>query len=214
MRERTENRPQKGIETRCGGRGATRPTASAARLRLPISECTRWFNTDAVKGLSLTASLSSASSAIFIWLRMLFSLTTKRGCAASGVPPDGRRGVAVAIEAWRLRAPSRRVVRPSGSPRIPVTKARVPRDTKTFKPLVDGTKILRVLSSEQIGVKMCRAERIAASLELQVNNHGVRFQTKRVVTPPKSKVLVACLRLIAKRLVRRFLHRLVRSMKP
>ena len=51
---------------------------------------------------------------------------------------------------------------------------------------------------------MCRTERIAASLELQVNNHGVRFQTKRVVTPPKSKVLVACLRLVAKRLVRRF----------
>ena len=43
-----------------------------------------------------------------------------------------------------------------------------------------------------------------AFLEPQVNNHGVRFQTKRVVAPPKSKVLVACLRLVAKRLVRRF----------
>ena len=51
-----------------------------------------------------------------------FFLTTNRCCAASVVPPDGRRGIAVAIEAWRLRAPSRRVVRPSGSPRIPVTK--------------------------------------------------------------------------------------------
>ena len=161
----------------------------------------------------------------------MFFLTTNRGCAASGVPPDGRRGITVVLEAWRLRAPSRRVVRPSGSPRIPVTKARVPRDTKTFKPLVDGTKILRVLSSEQIGVKMCRAERIAAFLEPQVNNHSVRFQTKRVVTPPKSKVLVACLRLVAKRLVRRFhsstgsldeatkcfarrFYSLVRSIKP
>ena len=106
MRERTENRPQKGIETRCGGRGATRPTASAARLRAPFSGCALRFNTDAVKWLSLTASLSSASSAIFIWLRMLFSLTTKRGCASSRVPHDARRGLAAAIEACRLRASS------------------------------------------------------------------------------------------------------------
>ena len=51
---------------------------------------------------------------------------------------------------------------------------------------------------------MRRAERFAAFLELQVNNHGVRFQVKQVATPPKSKVLVACLRLVAKRLVRCF----------
>ena len=134
---------------------------------------------------------------------MLFFLTTKRGCAASGVAPDGRRGVAVAIEAWRLRAPSRRVVRPSGSPRIPATKAPFGRHEN-----VQASRRWHENSSSSIERTNWREDVSSrahrAFLEPQVNNHGVRFQTKRVVTPPKSKVLVACLRLVAKRLVRRF----------
>ena len=86
-----------------------------------------WFNSDGGKGLPLTRPLASRFELAFSWLRVLFFLTTKRGCAASCVPHDGRRGIAVATEACRLRAPSRRVVRPSGSPRGPVTKTRVAR---------------------------------------------------------------------------------------
>ena len=185
MRERTENRPQKGIETRCGGRGATRPTASAARLRLPISECTRWFNTDAVKGLSLTASLSSDSSAIFIWLRMLFSLTTKRGCASSRVPHDARRGIAAAIEACRLRASSLPHRSPFGLAAQPRHENALRATRKSLPSVVDGTKILRVLSSGQVVVWYdVSIHRLVRSIQ------------------PRSALLDG------------FIHRLVRSIQP
>ena len=152
MRRVSENRPWKGIETCGGGRGATRPTASAARLRAPFSGCALRFNTDAVKWLSLTASLSSASSAIFIWLRMLFSLTTKRGCASLRVPHDARRGIAAAIEACRLRASSLPHRSPFGLAAQPRHENALRATRKSLPSVVDGTKTLRVLSSEQVVV--------------------------------------------------------------
>ena len=233
-----ENWPRKGVETRCGGRGATRPTASAARcggrgatrptasaarMRAPFSGCALRFNTDAVKGLSLTASLPSDSSAIFIWLRMLFSLTTKRGCASSCVPHDERRGIVAAIEACRLRASSLSHRSPFGLAAQPRHENALRATRKSLPPAVDGTKILRVLSSEQVGVKMRRAERFEAFLELQVNNHGVRFQTKQVATPPKSKVQsrksLSYLASLVRGLTRSVwfvasIHRLVRPITP
>jgi hypothetical protein len=104
------------------------------------------------KRAPLPFRVASRQSAGFSWLRVLFFLTTKRGCAASCVPHDGRRGIAVATEACRLRAPSRRAVRPSGSPRVPVTKTRVARHENLPASRREREKACAILL-EQVGTR-------------------------------------------------------------
>ena len=132
------------------------------------------------KRAPLPFRVASRQSAGFSWLRVLFFLTTKRGCAASCVPHDGRRGIAVATEACRLRAPSRRIVRPSGSPRVPVTKARVARHENLPASRREHEKACAILL-EQVGTRQGFLSDAKSAKEVDAKNAKI-LEAKNLVS--------------------------------